>query len=100
MYLGAAFSEGRIDETYPSLMKAIRHQLDDCIAFSFILMKALKRHGDELAIRFGAGAPKIINTNFLEAGDLMPDMKPYSDWVRFVETSPDDKALPMKPRVV
>ncbi len=97
MYLGAAFSEGRIDETYPSLMKAIRRQLDDCIAFSLILMKALKRHGDELATRSGIGAPKIINTNFREAGDLIPDMKPYSEWVRFVETSSDDKALPMKP---
>lgn len=64
MYLGEAFSEGRIDETYPSLMRAIRHQLDDCIAFSSILINALKRHGDELATRFGVGAPKIIKPNF------------------------------------
>jgi hypothetical protein len=81
LYFGTPIAPGHTDERYPNLMKAIGIQTDDCIAFSILIAQALKKYGDGLAAQFGQGAPRIAAPEFGMAGDLVPDMTPYSGWI-------------------
>ena len=79
LYFGEPYAPGRVDDRYPTLMKAIGMRTDDCIAFSILLTESLKKYGERLAAQYGRGAPKIARPGFDKAGDLLPDMKYYSD---------------------
>jgi hypothetical protein len=80
-YFGTPFAQGRTDERYPSFMRVIGNQTDDCIAFSILIAESLKRYGDRLAKEFGRGTPKIAAPDFSGAGDLLPDMAHYAAWI-------------------
>jgi predicted metal-dependent hydrolase len=80
LYFGTPYAVGRIDDRYPSLMKALELHTDDCIAFSVLLVGSLRKYGEKLVSQYGRGAPKIGTPNFETAGDLIPDMKQYSAW--------------------
>jgi hypothetical protein len=79
-YFGTPYATGRVDDRYPNFMKAIKSYTDDCIAFSILLAESLKKYGDRLAAQYGRDAPKIAKPDFGKAGDLLPDMRCYSDW--------------------
>jgi hypothetical protein len=81
LYFGEAYAPNRVDDRYPEMMKAIERYTDDCIAFSILIAESLKKYGDRLAAEYGRGAPKIAKPDFGRAGDLLPDMKSYADWI-------------------
>jgi hypothetical protein len=82
LHFGTPFAPHRIDERYPSLMDAMELRTDDCIAFSMLIAQSLKSYGDRLAKQYGEGAPKISAPDFSMAGDLLPNMALYADWLR------------------
>jgi hypothetical protein len=82
LYFGTSYAAGRADDRYPNFIKAIERQTDDCIAFSIMITESLKRYGDRLAGQYGPGAPTISAPDFGRAGDLLPDMRHYSEWVQ------------------
>jgi hypothetical protein len=80
LYFGLPYAEGRVDDRYPELMKAIKAYTDDCIGFSILISESIKKYGERLGAQYGRGAPKIAQPDFSKAGDLLPNMKQYSDW--------------------
>lgn len=82
LYFGIPYAAGRIDDRYPRLMEAIESYNDSCIGFSVVLVNVLKEHGEKMAAEYGKNAPKIGKPNFEMAGDLIPDLKEYSVWVK------------------
>jgi hypothetical protein len=82
LYFGTPYAPRRTDDRYPNFIKALGGQTDDCIAFSILIAESLKRYGNRLAAQYGRGAPKISEPDFGRAGDLLPDMRRYSNWVQ------------------
>jgi hypothetical protein len=80
-FFGLPYAPGRTDDRYPNFMNGLKTRTDDCIGFSILIGRSLTSYGERLATRHGDGAPKIPNANFDRAGDLLPDMSFYDDWM-------------------
>ncbi|MGO9007032.1 MAG: hypothetical protein ACLQIQ_14105 [Beijerinckiaceae bacterium] len=82
LFFGLPYAPGRTDDRYPKFINALKLQTDDCIAFSILIGQSLVSYGERLMTRYGEGAPKISRANFDKAGDLLPDMAFYADWMK------------------
>ncbi len=80
-FFGNSYAPGRIDDRYPTLISALKHETDDCIAFSILIGQSLVSYGERLTTRYGDGAPRISKASYDNAGDLLPDMSLYAAWV-------------------
>ncbi|MDT2022814.1 hypothetical protein [Methylocella sp. CPCC 101449] len=81
MFFGLPQEGGLIDDRYPTFVKGLKDQTDDCIAFSILLAEALLKYGERLAMLYGEGAPKISKAHYGKAKSLLPDMTLYQDWI-------------------
>ncbi|MDD2859437.1 MAG: hypothetical protein PHT60_14765 [Acidiphilium sp.] len=81
LYFGTPFASRRTDDRYPNLIQALSEQTDDCIAFSILVSEALQKYGERLAAQYGRGAPRIAAPQFDQAGDLLPHMSRYSNFI-------------------
>ena len=77
-FFGKPYAPGRVDDRYPTLITALKHQTDDCIAFSILLGQSLVSYGERLTTRYGDDAPKISKPRYDNAADLLPDMSFYA----------------------
>jgi hypothetical protein len=82
LFFGLPYAPGRTDDRYPAYMRALKAYTDDCIGFSLLIGESLVSYGERLTARYGNGAPKISGANFDKAGDLLPDMAFYADWMK------------------
>ena len=64
------------------VINALKHQTDDCIAFSILLGQSLVSYGERLTTRYGDGAPRISKASYDNAADLLPDMSLYAAWLK------------------
>ncbi len=81
-FFGNPYAPGRIDDRYPNFISALKHQTDDCIAFSILITQSLVSYGERLTTRYGDGAPRISKPSYDNAADLLPDMSLYAAWVK------------------
>ena len=81
-FFGIPYAPGRIDDRYPNFINALKHQTDDCIAFSILLGQSLVSYGERLTTRYGDGAPRISKASYDNAADLLPDMSLYAAWLK------------------
>ena len=79
LYFGYSV-QGKVDQRYNNFMSALENQSDGAIAFGILIIRALQSHGTKLADQLGDDVPKILNVEFLEYKDLLPDMNNYSSW--------------------
>lgn len=91
LYFGLPDEHGHVDENYPSVMKAISNQTDDCIWFSKALIEELSKHGEKLKKtyerEFRGQPPNVtsVDLSLVEEGLLPPDEN-FVDWTKgFVE---------------
>lgn len=87
-------TQGKINEMYPSLVRAIYKQTDEGIFFSHLLCQDLIEHGksvvEQFEKNFKKGAPKINGADFSKAKELglLPSAEGYGDWfTAFVKSS-------------
>lgn len=74
-YFGLPDNKGNIDNTYPTYVRFIYEQTDECIFFSKFLGELLMAHGEQLIKKFGTNAPLINKIDFdsITGPALMPD---------------------------
>ncbi|UYN94371.1 MAG: hypothetical protein KIT25_20400 [Enhydrobacter sp.] len=74
----------RIDDRYPTTMRALYSGTDDCIMFSKLLGDDLVEHGERLAAKLPKrlrGRYAVVNFSKAERDGLMPNSEDFKEWL-------------------
>lgn len=69
-----------VDGSYPSHIDAVAELTDDCIGIGIVLEKVLQGYASKLRGQYGADAPKILKTEWLDPS-LIPNLRRYEGWL-------------------
>lgn len=84
IYLGLVQEDETVDERYSNIMDEISKSLDNCIFYSYTIVKDLNKYGCILAKKFGKDTSIVVGIklpNELINSGLMPDENNYRDWI-------------------